>query len=190
MPDNVLERHYVLDIMVTPPRIHAAPCEGHPPRDHQHCIADALARAVLVCSRNGGRLTEIRRRVLEIVWANHRPVGAYDILDTLSAERGRVAPPTVYRALDFLVNQGLVHRIDRLNAFIGCPRPDEPHRAAFLLCRSCRGVVELETDALDKVLAAVARDSGFKVESRTVELAGLCGACTAADEGAGESRRE
>ncbi|WP_027136320.1 Fur family transcriptional regulator [Geminicoccus roseus] len=145
--------------------------------DHQHCVADALARADLVCSRNGGRLTEIRRRVLEIVWASHRPVGAYDILETLSAERGRVAPPTVYRALDFLVGQGLVHRIDRLNAFIGCPRPDEPHSSAFLLCRACGQVAELEADALDQALAAIARDRGFTVESRTVELAGLCVAC-------------
>jgi Fur family zinc uptake transcriptional regulator len=147
--------------------------------DHQHCIADALARADLVCSRNGGKLTEIRRRVLEIVWANHRPVGAYDILETLSAERGRVAPPTVYRALDFLVGHGLVHRIDRLNAFIGCPRPDEPHSSAFLLCRACGEVAELETEALDQALAAIARDRSFTVESRTVELAGLCGACAA-----------
>jgi Fur family transcriptional regulator, zinc uptake regulator len=147
---------------------------GH---DHRHCIADALARAEAVCRRSGGKLTEIRRRVLEIVWASHRPVGAYDILETLSAERGRVAPPTVYRALDFLVGQGLVHRIDRLNAFIGCPRPDEPHSSAFLLCRACGQVAELETDALDAALAAIAQERGFTVENRTVELAGLCVAC-------------
>ena len=160
---------------------------AHPPfqgrhHDHDHCVTDALARAELVCSRSGGRLTEIRRRVLEIVWQNHRPVGAYDILQTLSGERGRVAPPTVYRALDFLVSHGLVHRIDRLNAFIGCPRPDEPHGAAFLLCRSCGEVAEIETDLLDKALSSIAGQTRFKVESRTVELAGLCGDCAAAVE--------
>jgi Fur family zinc uptake transcriptional regulator len=154
----------------------------HHEHDHQHCIADALARADRVCARSGGRLTDIRRRVLEIVWANHRPVGAYDILETLSAERGRVAPPTVYRALDFLVGQGLVHRIDRLNAFIGCPRPDEPHSTAFLLCRHCGEVAEIETGALDDALAAIARDSGFAIENRTVELAGLCRSCAAHEE--------
>ncbi|WP_159716902.1 Fur family transcriptional regulator [Geminicoccus flavidas] len=152
--------------------------------DHQHCIADALATADRVCSRNGGRLTAIRRRVLEIVWASHRPVGAYDILETLSAERGRVAPPTVYRALDFLVGQGLVHRIDRLNAFIGCPHPDEPHSSAFLLCRCCGEVAELAAGELDTALAGIAQASGFRVESRTVELAGLCRNC-AASEAAG-----
>ena len=145
--------------------------------DHDHCVADALARADRVCSRSGGRLTEIRRRVLEIVWASHRPVGAYDILQNLAAERGRVAPPTVYRALEFLVSHGLVHRIDRLNAFVGCPRPDEPHGAAFLICRACGEVAEVETELLDQAMRSIADQARFEVESRTVELSGLCRTC-------------
>ena len=151
----------------------------HRRHDHRRCVADALTRAEQVCVASHARLTDIRRRVLEVVWAGHRPVGAYDILETLSAERGRVAPPTVYRALDFLVSHRLVHRLDRLNAFIGCPRPDEPHECAFLLCRACGDVAELRTDALDSALAQVAGRSGFSIESRTVELTGLCAACVA-----------
>lgn len=158
---------------------HADPVFKGEHHDHHRCVADAMDRADAVCARNGGRLTELRRRVLEIVWEQHRPVGAYDIIEVMSRDRARIAPPTVYRALDFLVAQGLVHRIDRLNAFVGCPRPDEPHRAAFLLCRDCGEVAEVETTELDDLLHRIAARSDFQLEHRTIELTGLCAACRA-----------
>src|SRR5882724_8224269 len=95
--------------------------------DHQHCIDDALVRAATICAQSGGRLTPLRRRVLELVWHSHAPVGAYDILDALRRDGRPAAPPTAYRALEFLLGHGLIHRIESLNAFVGCAQPERPH---------------------------------------------------------------
>ncbi len=102
--------------------------------DHGHCVATALDAAASLCQRRRARLTPLRRRVLELVWRSHEPQGAYDILDTLGERGRRAAPPTVYRALDFLLGQGLIHRIESLNAFVGCRDPDTPHAGQFLIC--------------------------------------------------------
>ena len=90
------------------------------PHDHDACVDDAMARAEAICGAQGARLTPMRRRVLELVWNGHRPRGAYDILEDLASDGKKPAPLTVYRALDFLVEQGLVHRLESLNAFVGC----------------------------------------------------------------------
>lgn len=145
--------------------------------DHGRCVADAVAAAAALCLRRGVRLTEIRRRVLELVWASHNPVGAYDILDRLGRERGRVAPPTVYRALEFLCAQRLVHRIDSMNAFVGCAFPGAPHRAYFLICGRCGNAAEIDDRSLRSALDALADRAGFLVEQETVELSGVCPQC-------------
>jgi len=145
--------------------------------DHRHCVSTALAAAEARCAASGAQLTPIRRRVLELVWSSHAPSGAYDILAKLAAETGRVQPPTVYRALDFLKAQGLIHRIESRNAFIGCAQPDEEHAGQFLLCRACGDAAELTAD---KALAALERQAtalGYRIEHRTVELEGLCPHC-------------
>lgn len=148
-----------------------------PRHDHVACVAAAIAEAERVCAARKARLTAIRRRVLEIVWEGHGPLGAYDILEKLSTERRRTAPPTVYRALDFLSEHGLVHRIESSNAFIGCAQPGEAHRAHFLLCAECGEAAELDDPSLRDALAGVARRAGFAVERETVELKGLCSKC-------------
>src|SRR5262245_4876474 len=112
----------------------AFPRKGH---DHDRCVTDALSAAEAVCARAGDRLTPLRRRVLELVWASHRPAGAYALLDRLREDGRGAAPPTVYRALDFLLERGLIHRIESLNAFVGCAHPGENHLVQFLICRSC-----------------------------------------------------
>lgn len=151
------------------------------PHDHANCVASALADADALCARQGVRLTELRRRVLELVWASHKPLGAYDILAVLSEEDGRkAAPPTVYRALDFLLENGLVHRIASLNAFIGCAHPEHAHEGQFLICRACHTAIELEQPAISEAIVAGARGVGFAVETQTVEIVGLCGACAPA----------
>lgn len=150
------------------------PQAGH---DHGRCVGEALDRAASLCAARGKRLTELRRKVLELVLDRHRPVGAYDVLERLAAERGRVAPPTVYRALDFLVSEGLVHRIDSRNAFVGCVRADGPHRACFLLCRECGSVAELVDAALEAALAGLASRADFTVTRQVIELEGVCAAC-------------
>lgn len=148
------------------------------PHDHSRCVAGALAAADRVCRRDGARLTTLRRRVLELVWQSHQPLGAYDILGRLSIEDGRrAAPPTVYRALDFLLEHGLIHRIASQNAFVGCNQPDQAHQGCFLICRQCQTAIELRQPAIDAAIGAAAATVGFAVEGQTVEVTGLCAAC-------------
>jgi Fur family zinc uptake transcriptional regulator len=153
----------------------AFPKKGH---DHDRCVADALASAESVCEQDGERLTPLRRRVLELVWANHRPVGAYALLDRLKEEDDRgAAPPTVYRALDFLLARGLIHRIESLNAFVGCAHPGETHVVQFLICKSCGTAAELDDRRLGDAIGRSAAEHGFSIQSRVIELSGVCSAC-------------
>ena len=145
--------------------------------DHEGCRSSALAAAEAECRRRGARLTDIRRRVLELVWDSHQAVGAYTLLERLGREGRAAAPPTVYRALDFLLAHGLIHRVERLNAFIGCPRPGHPPGGLVLLCRACGLAVEVEDAATDAALAALADRLGFVADRRTVDLEGQCPSC-------------
>ena len=152
----------------------------HPPTDG---TAGALREAEDSCLRRGVQLTPLRRRVLEMVMEAGQPVGAYALLDRLRAERPGAAPPTVYRALDFLMAQGLIHRIERLNAFLPClevsqgHEHDHPHQ--FLICRNCGRTAELSDDSVAKAVAAAARAAGFSPLRATVEVEGTCGDCAA-----------
>jgi Fur family zinc uptake transcriptional regulator len=148
------------------------------PHDHAHCVSSALAEAEAVCAQRGVRLTALRLRVLELVWQSHKPLGAYDILAVLSEIDGRrAAPPTVYRALDFLQENGLVHRIASLNAFVGCNQPEHPHQGQFLICRQCHTSIELEHSSISTAIVSSAAAVGFSVEGQTVEVLGLCASC-------------
>ncbi|WP_439886967.1 zinc uptake transcriptional repressor Zur [Pseudomonas sp. MBLB4123] len=148
------------------------------PHDHSRCVSQALAEAETICSRQGLRLTALRKRVLELVWQSHKPLGAYDILAVLSEADGRrAAPPTVYRALDFLLEHGLVHRIASLNAFVGCNQPEHAHQGQFLICRQCHAAIELEQTSISQAIVAAAAAVGFSVDSQTVEVVGLCAGC-------------
>ncbi|MDE2008005.1 MAG: transcriptional repressor [Rhodospirillales bacterium] len=150
-----------------------------------------LARADTICAARGVRLTALRRDVLGLILEAETPAGAYDLLDRLRRARGKAAPPTVYRALDFLCDQGLVHRVERLAAFVGCVAPPDPdaaapephahaHAAQFLICRRCGRAIELEDPELAHALAAAAARRGFAVRAATIEAEGVCAACAAA----------
>ncbi len=145
--------------------------------DHDACKSDALAMAERLAQKRGEKLTKLRRRVLEIVLESHRPMGAYDVLGAMARDGTKPAPPTVYRALDFLRAQGFVHRIDSRNAFAACFAPDRPHRSHFLLCRACGQAAEIDDAALDSALAGASGRAGFTAESETVEITGLCAEC-------------
>lgn len=148
------------------------------PHDHSHCVHDALETADRLCSTSGARLTSLRRRVLELVWNSHRPLGAYDILNRLTEEGHKPAPPTVYRALEFLLEQKLIHRIASRNAFIGCSHPGAAHAGYFLLCEACGNAEEIaDNSALGQAVAQVARTAEFSVYSQTLELTGRCRHC-------------
>ena len=140
---------------------------------------DAAARR---CLAGGAALTEPRAAVLRVVLAAAAPLTAYDILDRLRGSRGRTTPPTVYRALGFLTEQGLVHRLERRGAYVAChDHADHAHghRAQFLICRACGAVQELEDQLVDQALADAAARLGFSAEATTVEMEGLCAACAA-----------
>lgn len=151
--------------------------------DHEGCIESAIATAEALCRDRGLRFTALRRRVLELVWESHRPIGAYDILDGLGSGKS-AAPPTVYRALDFLIEAGLVHRLDSLNAFIGCADPGRRHTGQFLICRECRTVTELGDGEIENLVEAKARAHGFTAVRQILEIEGLCNSCRSASPSA------
>ncbi len=147
------------------------------PHDHDDCVAAAVETAEAVCRQRGLRFTGLRRRVLELVWSSHTPAGAYDILERLSLQGKRAAPPTVYRALEFLIEADLVHRLDSLNAYVGCPDPGSAHTGQFLICRQCRSVAELDDASINALVEQKAAGLGFTAVRQTVEIQGLCRDC-------------
>ena len=140
----------------------------------QGILAQAEARA----RARGLRLTPVRHRTLEILLQAHGALGAYDVLGQLAAEGYGTQPPVAYRALNFLVENGLAHRIRRLNAFTACAHPAQDHRAAFLICTRCDSVTEAPAQAISDALARAALDAGFQLDRATIEAVGLCHACT------------
>lgn len=129
-----------------------------------------------ICREQNLRLTRSRRRVLELIWLSHRPVGAYQLLEMLQ-DQGSAAPPTVYRALDFLLQHGLVHRISSMNAYIGCSQADKPHVGQFLICKNCHSLAELDDPDVTRSIEASARQAGFVVHEQVIEINGLCPRC-------------
>ncbi|MEA3277790.1 MAG: transcriptional repressor [Pseudomonadota bacterium] len=146
-------------------------------------LTKVLDLAEALCRKRGARLTAQRRQVLEIVCAASRPVGAYEILAAMRDLRPSAAPPTVYRALDFLLQQGLVHRLETLHAFLGCNHPEHPHSSQFLICAECGEVTELEDEAIARSLRSAAHESGFRPKHRVVEVIGICEHCVHGSSG-------
>ena len=137
-------------------------------------VNEAIDAARALCAAAGGTLTEPRRRALELLVLAGRPVKAYEMADDFRPDRSKVYPATIYRALDFLVELGLAHRIESLNAFVFCPGPHGPHRPAFLICDCCGSAVEVRDVSL---LAEAAPHLGFRLTGATMELRGLCRGC-------------
>jgi len=150
------------------------PARGH---DHRACVRAALAAARKHCAARGVRFTALRARVLEILWQSHRPLGAYAILKVLAADGRRGAPPTVYRALEFLCEQGLAHRVASLNAFVGCAAPGHATQGEFLICAVCGTVAEITDPAIDRAIRHSASARGFDAARHTLEVTGCCPNC-------------
>lgn len=147
--------------------------------DHAACRGDVLARTEKLCREAGLRLTPVRRRTLEILLAQHRALGAYEVLERLAADGFGHQPPVAYRALDFLVSHGFAHRVRRLNAFAACMYPGAPHSPVFFICRDCDGVAEAPVTDARGALDAAAKSIGFTVERASLEAVGLCPVCAA-----------
>lgn len=146
--------------------------------DHNHCIDKTLTQVQAKCRADRLKLTPVRRRVLEILLQEHRALGAYDILAVLRAEGLGSQPPVVYRALEFLMAHGFVHKVQKLNAFIACTRPGHTHVPAFLICRNCETIAETASQQDGGRLAHMAQNSGFVIENLVMEAEGICPRCT------------
>ena len=150
----------------------------HPDHDHDRCSSDAMAVAEALCAQRGQRLTPIRRKVLAALLASHKPLGAYEIIDRLALKGPRLAPITAYRALEFLRENGLVHRIESRNAFLACAHNhDETAIVAFLICESCGSVGEIPAAPLAQSFNEAARGTGFAPKLSVVEITGTCAHC-------------
>ena len=165
---------------------HSTPCQHS--HDRQAQAGAMLARVEARCRASGARLTPIRRAVLQELLADHRPLGAYELLERVSRREGRrLAPISVYRALDFLVDGHFVHRLASRNAFIACPHTHDPHvhphgrddhgPVAFLICGTCGGVDEMASPAMAAALAEASREAGFTALRQVIEISGMCGHC-------------
>ena len=146
--------------------------------DHQACTTKAIKIAEDHCIKHKLKFTPIRRKVLEILLEEHRAIGAYAILEKLRLDGFSSQPPVAYRALDFLVEHGFAHKIERLNAFVACSHPGATHRPAFMICRQCDAVAETASEASDSELSKIAKSSGFKIEQTVIEAEGVCHICT------------
>ena len=157
---------------MTQPIFHA------PDHDHDRCTADALKHAETLCAERSQRLTPTRRRVLEVLLESHRPLGAYEIMDRVAAGGGRPAPITIYRALDFLRDNGLVHRIESRNAFVACVNNHTSgDLVVFLICERCGTVGEASSSEVASTVKSAADAVGFTPKSPVIEVSGICTHC-------------
>ena len=149
----------------------------HACRSHKNCIRDAICEAELICENRGLRFTDLRRKVLEMIWASHKPAKAYDILDKLKDLDYSAKPPTVYRTLDFLLEHGFVHKLSSLNAYAGCSHPRKHNECYFLICSECLEIKECCDRMLNDAIAKTSRKNKFSPHRTTLEIKGKCSEC-------------
>ena len=148
------------------------------PHNHQLCMTKTLQSAEKICMDKGVRLTAIRRRILELICSSHKAIGAYELLDLFREEDLKAKPITIYRALDFLMEAGLVHKVESLNAFIGCLQAETTHQTVILICDECKNAYELEASPVFQTIFEMSKEVKFTPKFLTMELHGLCYLCT------------
>ncbi|MGF1642802.1 MAG: transcriptional repressor [Thiotrichales bacterium] len=151
-------------------------------------VTQALRHADAVCQARKVRLTPHRRAVFELVFRHGRPIGAYEVLERLRGEAPRTAPIVVYRALDFLLEQGLIHKLESLHAYVSCLHPEHAHAGQFLICSHCGGVTELVDEGIAERVQAAAAAVGFRPLQPVIEISGLCARCERGDDGPRHAR--
>lgn len=156
---------------------HSQSCTA--PHHHVHDAEAYVGEVAKICQERGLRLTGQRERVLRLLAAAGRPVKAYELIELMRDGAGPVAPPTVYRALDFLLESGFIHRLDSINAFVGCHHPRIQHSVPFLICNRCQNAVELEDEQIPALLTARAKALGFAPAVQSLEVRGVCAECQA-----------
>lgn len=150
---------------------------AHALHHHVH-DADAFVKEVeQACRERDLRLTPLRRDVLELIAEAGKPVKAYDLLEQLHGRHANPAPPTVYRSLDFLLEQGFIHKLESINAFVSCFHPGEDHQVPFLICDQCKNAIEVCNEQVAELIASQARQLGFRAQAQTLEVHGTCSQC-------------
>lgn len=146
--------------------------------NHKTCIKTAFINAEHICAQHNLRFTAIRRDVFSVIWGSHQPITAYDILRELRTNKPNAEPPTVYRALEFLLENDLIHRIESLNAYIGCDHIGNVHRCQFLICCHCHKAVELSCEnSINQAIFSEAEEYQFKIDKQIIEIQGTCKQC-------------
>ncbi len=145
--------------------------------DHSLCMHQAIRTAEQLCASRGVQLTPMRHKILELIWNSHKAIKAYDLLDLVRPINDAAKPSTVYRALDFLLEQGLIHRVESLNAFVGCRSSGTQHDQLLLICRVCHNIEERPANNVFSALAQEMHDAFFRPEYKTIEIQGLCSDC-------------
>jgi Fur family zinc uptake transcriptional regulator len=145
--------------------------------DHSHCQDKAVRIAERLCLERGVRLTPLRRKILELIWDNHQAIKAYDLLEKVRPFDRSIKPATIYRTLDFLLEQGLIHRVETLNAFIGCSHSEGQHEQLLLICERCQEVEERPGQAVMQAVARELEQAGFTLHRKAIEIHGLCARC-------------
>jgi len=147
---------------------------------HRHDAEGFVHAVVEACDKRELRLTPLRLAVLELVAASDKPVKAYDLLDRLKDDRAGAAPPTVYRALDFLLENGFIHKLESINAYVSCHHPEAEHQVPFLICDVCASAEELCDERVARMLGDQAKERGFRARAQTLEVHGVCAQCAKA----------
>ena len=156
------------------------PCKD-PDCRGRHAPAERVALAVSLCDARGTQLTKLRRQILELLWESGRPAGAYELIEALKLRDSRpVGPPTVYRALEFLMSQGLVAKIESRNAYVPCIHPERQHDCLFFICSNCGASFEMEDARIERLISENATCIGFRPTRRVIEVEGTCTRCIAA----------
>ncbi len=148
------------------------------PVHHVHDAQGFVKAVEQACEQRGLRLTPLRAQALGLIAAETKPIKAYDLLDKMKTEKGSAAPPTVYRALDFLLEQGFIHRLASINAFVSCHHPQVQHSVPFLICDKCQNSVEMEDDGVSELLEKQAKSIGFTTRAQILEVHGVCAKCS------------
>ncbi len=146
-------------------------------KNHKISIDEALKKAEVICNKKGVKLTKLRQKVLTLILKNHGYVKAYDLLNDLKKNNASAKPPTVYRSLDFLMEHGFIHKIQSLNAFVGCSHPDEHEDCYFLICKECKNIEECCSNKVKKVLTSTSGKNNFSPNQVTLEITGICQDC-------------
>ena len=157
--------------------LHIKPGQQSPEHNHSECVSEALVTAEHLCVERGVQLTPIRHKVLELISESHKAVKAYELLDRLKPLQQAAKPATIYRALDFLIEQGLIHRVESLNAFVGCSCSGHQHEQLLLICKHCQEVEERSAKEVMSALSYEIKQAGFIVYSKAIEVHGVCATC-------------